>query len=85
MYSGAKQMLELQFSLSLVVSGGGSAATGPGGRPRRPAVPARVNPPRNCLRLQRAMSRLLIGTSCLSRHLCDYVRLSSPFQENGGG
>src|SRR5262245_12844083 len=71
-------------SLSRVVSGGGFALTGPGGRPRNPAVPARVSPPSNCRRLQRTVCWLLIGTSCLPRHFCEHVKSSSPLRENGG-
>ena len=50
-------------SLSRVVSGGGSAATGLGCTPRSPAVPASVNPPRNLRRLNGRACWLCMGTS----------------------
>src|SRR5215510_11592433 len=56
-------MLGIRTSLILVVSGGGSAATGLGRRPRSPAVPASVSPPRNLRRLNRRACWILMGTS----------------------
>src|SRR5437899_1978865 len=56
-------MLAVRASLSAVVSGGGSAATGLGCKPRSPAVPASVNPPRNFRLLNRRACWGLIGTS----------------------
>src|SRR5712691_11647106 len=47
-------------SLSFVVSGGGSAATGSARTPSNPAAPARVAPLTNSLRLQ---GRICIGPS----------------------
>src|SRR6266851_6707293 len=46
-YWGAMQMPVMFTSLSLVVSGGGSAAADLDAMPRRPAVPARVTPRTN--------------------------------------
>src|SRR5262245_34353761 len=50
-------------SLSLVVSGGGSAATRLACTPRSPAIPASVNPPRNLRRLNCRACWLCMGTS----------------------
>ncbi len=46
-------MLVVRASLSIVVSGGGSAAAELGRIPRIPAVPVSVTPPRNLRRLNR--------------------------------
>jgi hypothetical protein len=62
-YWGARQMLELWGSLSRVVSGGGSAATGLGYQPRSPTVPASVTPLRNRRRLNGRACWVLMGTS----------------------
>src|SRR6266508_2257206 len=56
-------MLGSWTSLSVVVSGGGSAAVGLGPRPRNPAAPARVSPPRNLRRLNGLACWVLMGTS----------------------
>jgi hypothetical protein len=58
---GATQMAGVLGSLSVVVSGGGSATTGLGDRPRRPAVPASVSPPRNLRRLNGRACCVLMG------------------------
>jgi hypothetical protein len=47
--------------LILVVSGGGTAATGRGLRPSNPAVPARVSPRKNARRFQDVASWVLMG------------------------
>src|SRR3989442_783018 len=61
--SGAPQMPGSRPSLSRVVSGGGSAATGLGCTPRSPAIPASVTPPRNRRRLNRRTCWLHMRTS----------------------
>jgi len=45
------------------VSGGGSAPTSLGYRPRTPAVPAGVNPPRNARRVQPSARWIFMATS----------------------
>src|SRR5262249_10895894 len=60
---GARQGGHASNSLIFVVSGGGSAATGLGCQPRSPAVPASVNPPGNCRRLNRRACCLRRRTS----------------------
>jgi len=60
---GATQVEGIWTSLSVVVSGGGSAATSLGCKPRSPAVPASVNPSRNSRRLNRLACWILMGTS----------------------
>src|SRR5262245_27286005 len=64
-------MLGIRTSLILVVSGGGSAATGLGCTPRSPAVPASVNPSRNCRRLNRLACWIRMGTSLPDAGQCD--------------
>jgi hypothetical protein len=54
-------MLGIRTSRILVVSGGGSAASRLGCRPSSPAVPARVNRPRNARRVQPSACGALIG------------------------
>src|SRR5438876_3223173 len=60
---GDKQREGVCPSLSLVVSGGGSAATDSDFRPRSPAAPARTSPLRNSRRLQPSACRLFMGIS----------------------
>jgi hypothetical protein len=55
-------MLEVCPSRILVVSGGGTAATGLARRPRSPAVPASVTPPRNLRRLNGRACWILMRT-----------------------
>src|SRR5262249_49937108 len=62
-YQGAKQIPGFWGSLSIVVSGGGSAAARLGWKPRSPAVPAKVNPLRNSRRLRHLAYWILMGTS----------------------
>src|SRR4029450_13831721 len=62
-YMGAIQMPEICTSLMVVVSGGGSAATGLGRQPSSPADPASVKLPRNLRRLHRRVGWVLIGIS----------------------
>src|SRR5439155_11761722 len=70
-YSGATQMPGTRTSLSLVVSGGGSAATSLGCTPRQPAVPTRLNSPRNSRRLNRLALWVRMGTSFADTGQCD--------------
>ena len=70
-YWGAIQMPGILINLIVVVSGGGSAATGLGRRPRSPAVPASVNPSRNLRRLNRLAYWVLMGTSLPDTGQCD--------------
>src|SRR2546427_7732158 len=58
-------------SVSCFVSGGGSAVTGLGCKPRRPAVPASVNPPRNLRRLNGRACWIVMGTSLPEIGQCD--------------
>src|SRR5262245_43830386 len=64
-------MLGIRTNLSLVVSGGGSAATGLGCTPRSPTIPASVNPPRNLRRLNRLTCWVFMGTSLPNAGQCD--------------
>jgi hypothetical protein len=64
-------MAGLRTNRSVVVSGGGSAATGLGYKPRSPAVPASVNPLRNLRRLNCRAYWVLIGTSIPDTGQCD--------------
>src|SRR5262245_14353612 len=65
----------------VVVSGGGSAATGLGCRPRNPAAPASVTPPSKLRRLNRRACCERIGTS-LAEMLVSATRERAPdFQE----
>ena len=50
----------LAVSLSVVTSGGGSAVAGLGCKPRSPAVPASVTPPRNLRRLNRCVDSVMV-------------------------
>src|SRR6266511_1078405 len=70
-YCGGIQMPGFLDSLTLVVSGGGSAATGLGYQPRSPAVPASVTPPRNLRRLNGRAGWVLIGPSLPDTGQCD--------------
>src|SRR6266851_5981125 len=70
-YWGARQMLGVWTSVIFVVSGGGSAATRLACRPRSPAVPASVNPPRNLRRLNRLACWVHMGTSLPDSSQCD--------------
>ena len=65
------QMAGLCTNRSVVVSGGGSAATGLGCRPRSPAVPASVSPLRNLRRLNCLACWGLIGISIPDTGQCD--------------
>ena len=56
-------MLGVRTNLSVVVSGGGSAATGSGRSARSPAIPASVNPPRKLRRLICRACWIRMGTS----------------------
>src|SRR6266705_3076278 len=62
-YWGATQRPVTCTSVSFVVSGGGSATAGLGLRPRSPAVPASVSPPKNARRLHRCVCWLRMDTS----------------------
>src|SRR5919108_2468878 len=64
-------MLGPRVTLSFVVSGGGCAVTGLGYTPRTPAVPARVNPPRNLRRLNCLACSVFMGTSLSDSGQCD--------------
>lgn len=56
-------MPEICLSLSVLVSGGGSAATSLGYQPKSPVVPASVTPVRNLRRLHGLACWVLMGTS----------------------
>jgi hypothetical protein len=64
-YKGATQIAVEWPSRIFVVSGGGSAATGLGCKPRSPAALATVSPPRNARRLKPAVRGVLIAASSL--------------------
>src|SRR6266853_5970886 len=70
-YCGATQRPRPWTSLSVVVSGGGSAGAGLGCKPRNPAVPTSVNPPRNLRRLNCLACWVLMGISLPAADQCD--------------
>ena len=76
-------------SVSLVVSGGGSAATSLGFRPRSPAVPASVSPPKNFRRLKPSPCLLIMGISSqacsAASHHPPAGQAKTPCRCNGNG